>query len=64
MPIYEFQCECCNECFEQLVFAGDKEEVACPKCNKTNVKRLMSVASCIGLSSDNSCSPGASRGFS
>ena len=64
MPIYEYQCECCNQCFEKLVFAGDDEETICPNCCDTKVKRLMSAASCIGLSGDKSCTPGAATGFS
>jgi putative FmdB family regulatory protein len=40
MPIYEYQCASCNECFEKLVF-GSNPEVACPKCgSKETEKRL------------------------
>ena len=65
MPIYEYQCECCENCFEIIVFAGDDDKPACPKCCNTKVKRLMSASNCIGLSSEGgSCSPGAPTGFS
>jgi hypothetical protein len=30
MPIYEYECECCGQCFEQLVFAADENKVNCP----------------------------------
>ena len=64
MPIYEYQCECCENCFEVIVFAGDDKPV-CPKCCSNKVKRLMSASNCIGLSSEGgSCSPGAPSGFS
>ena len=33
MPIYEFRCLSCNECFEILVMKKDEEVAAnCPKC--------------------------------
>ncbi len=41
MPLYEFVCASCGKEFEELVFKQD-EVVACPKCGKTKVKRLMS----------------------
>ena len=43
MPIYEFACKKCKKEFEELVFKTD-EPVHCPKCNSSQVKRLMSVA--------------------
>lgn len=42
MPIYEYQCSDCCEQFEQLVFRSD-EPVSCPKCESSNVCRMMSV---------------------
>lgn len=42
MPIYEFECDHCAECFEKLVFRSD-EPVNCPKCDSSEVHRMMSV---------------------
>jgi len=42
MPIYEFKCKKCGSEFEELVF-GSAEGVACPKCESTEVERLMSA---------------------
>jgi putative FmdB family regulatory protein len=42
MPIYEYACcDCCEE-FEMLVFRSD-ESVSCPKCQSSNVNKMMSV---------------------
>lgn len=42
MPIYEYACcDCCEE-FETLVFRSD-EAVSCPKCQSSNVNKMMSV---------------------
>ena len=42
MPIYEYECCNCCECFEKLVFRSD-EAVSCPKCESSNVHKMMSV---------------------
>jgi putative FmdB family regulatory protein len=64
MPIYEYQCESCNSCFEKLVFSDD-EEICCPCCNGRKTKKLMS-AGCVvsGTRDGNACAPNASSGFS
>lgn len=41
MPIYEYYCDKCDEKFETLVFG--KEQPDCPKCGKSDVKRVMSA---------------------
>ena len=65
MPIYEYKCEACDNCFEMLVFSGGDDDAACPQCNGKNVKRLMSAAACVGLSGNKSCAPaGSGSGFS
>src|SRR5256885_11965841 len=46
MPMYEYVCMKCEEHFEELV-RGD-EEVACPRCNATNVARQLSTFAMIG----------------
>ncbi len=42
MPIYEYECCNCCERFEILVFRSD-EAVSCPKCESSNVNKMMSV---------------------
>lgn len=43
MPVFEFRCLKCNECFEILVMQQD-ETVAmqCPKCSSEDFERIMS----------------------
>ncbi len=49
MPIYEFRCTQCNDCFEVLVLAREEEMVArCPKCGSEEFERVMSRAAVIG----------------
>ena len=44
MPIYEYQCMNCGNKFELLRRLSDKDnEIKCPKCNKTGVKRALST---------------------
>lgn len=63
MPLYEYQCEACGCCFEMLVFASDRDPVACPGCSDTRVKRLMSTAVCCS-SGNSSQRPKGGAGFS
>lgn len=43
MPIYEYRCHGCGREFSRLVLsAADRESLACPKCQGTNLERLMS----------------------
>ena len=50
MPIYEFRCLSCNECFEILVMKKDEEvEASCPKCGSEEFERVMSRA-CFAVS--------------
>ncbi|MEW6053476.1 MAG: FmdB family zinc ribbon protein [Nitrospirota bacterium] len=41
MPIFEYTCRICSEDFEKLVFGS--QEVCCPKCSSTEVKKKFSV---------------------
>jgi putative FmdB family regulatory protein len=43
MPIYEFKCLKCNECFE-ILFASTQEtaELKCAKCDSRDVERILS----------------------
>jgi putative FmdB family regulatory protein len=48
MPIYEFQCNKCGKCFEQLVFPSDGDDkYICPSCGKGDTDKLMSSFACI-----------------
>jgi putative FmdB family regulatory protein len=49
MPIYEYQCEDCQKVFEYLVMGG-KDPESCPKCKKTNIKRMMSACGFVSKS--------------
>ncbi len=53
MPIYEYRCEKCDEEFETIVFGGD-EDVTCPHCDCSDVRRIMSAC---GFKSGNSFTP-------
>jgi putative FmdB family regulatory protein len=44
MPIYEFQCEECGTCFEELV-AADAGAPACAACGSGRTQRLISNVS-------------------
>ncbi len=41
MPIYEYHCDKCESDFEELVSGG--EDVCCPYCRSSPVRRLMST---------------------
>jgi putative FmdB family regulatory protein len=43
MPIYDFECEGCGACFEELTAAG--AAVACPSCGSERTRRLYSSPS-------------------
>jgi putative FmdB family regulatory protein len=46
MPIYEFRCLKCDECFELLVInKSDRVEMQCPACQSEDFERVLS-ASC------------------
>jgi putative FmdB family regulatory protein len=64
MPIYEYQCERCGHCFEQLIFERDDKKVKCPECGKTKVRKLLSCASLLGDSAFSKCVSDPSSGFS
>jgi len=49
MPIYEFRCLKCNECFEFLLRNQEEQiELCCPKCKSEDFERIMS-ASCYAV---------------
>jgi putative FmdB family regulatory protein len=45
MPIFEYVCKECDHTFEELVLPSDEPDLVCPKCQKKNVEKLMSVGS-------------------
>lgn len=50
MPLYEYRCETCENRFEALVLSSG-DEISCPKCESTNLKKLFST---FGVKSANS----------
>ncbi|MCP4622517.1 MAG: zinc ribbon domain-containing protein [bacterium] len=50
MPLYEFRCLKCHECFEFLVMKEEEQvELGCPKCKSEDFERVLSVAGhCMG----------------
>ena len=43
MPIFEFRCLDCNECFETLMLKKSEEvELRCPKCASEERERILS----------------------
>jgi putative FmdB family regulatory protein len=61
MPIYEYACAKCENCFEKLVFGRD--EVACPTCGG-QVQRLMSSCNFKSATGDFKTSAGGKSGCS
>ncbi len=65
MPIYEYQCQSCNHCFEKLVFdSAEVKSIKCPSCGHAEVKKLMSCINAFEGSQSPFCTPGGSGGFS
>ena len=57
MPLYEFRCDRCGECFEELVAAGT-DSAPCQNCGAEGAVRVLSAqAAPFGLVK----SPGAAR---
>ncbi|MBA3029992.1 MAG: zinc ribbon domain-containing protein [Proteobacteria bacterium] len=45
MPIYEFKCLKCNDCFEILIMGRDETvETKCPNCGSEDFERILSAA--------------------
>jgi len=45
MPIYEFRCLKCDECFEFLSMnQDDRVELRCPKCKSEDFERVLSAS--------------------
>jgi putative FmdB family regulatory protein len=60
MPIFEFKCLSCNECFEILVLKKKEEvEARCPKCGSEDFERVLSKT-CYAMAPGSNKSGGAS----
>ncbi len=65
MPIFEFKCKKCGEVFESFIMKG-AENINCPKCNSSEVEKLISAPNISGSSDSahgHSCG-GHTGGFS
>jgi putative FmdB family regulatory protein len=66
MPIYEYKCNNCGNCFEQLVFNSKEEkDITCSKCGGKKIIKVISSFSCLsqgGESALSGCS--GKNGFS
>ncbi len=63
MPIYEYKCEACDCDFEILTTRSEENNIICPECGISDVKRQLSV-SCVGGSEPINCASRGSGGFS
>lgn len=59
MPIYEYECQSCDEKFELRRSINDSDtELKCPKCGERNPRRIFSMFSTGSSgSSGGSCAP-------
>lgn len=66
MPIYEYNCNNCGNCFEQLVFnSEDEKNITCGKCGSKKIKKSFSCFSSmrhVQADKNSGCSSGS--GFS
>jgi putative FmdB family regulatory protein len=61
MPTYEYKCTSCDYTFEEEQRMSDPPIKTCPKCNKNEVKKLISVSN-FQLAGQGWCSDGYSKG--
>lgn len=47
MPVFDFECLSCHTQFSELVFG--QEQVACPKCQAVNPRKLISAFHTLSL---------------
>ena len=64
MPIYEYQCQSCDKCFERLIYSGDEAAVKCPRCNDDKVTKQITCASFMKAAGVGKCASDSPRGFS
>ncbi|MBD3318163.1 MAG: zinc ribbon domain-containing protein [Chitinivibrionales bacterium] len=55
MPLYEYRCAQCNQEFEELVSAKDKQSPSCPFCSSTRTEKKISLFGGISGGSGESC---------
>ncbi|MCC9643734.1 zinc ribbon domain-containing protein [Rhodopirellula sp. JC740] len=53
MPLYEYECKSCDDVVEILVRSPD-EDVACPKCENSELTRVLSVPAAPSMSNGSS----------
>jgi putative FmdB family regulatory protein len=58
MPIYEYRCEPCHHSFE-VFLATSSEQALCPRCQGTQLQRLMSSFATVGARAASAPSPAA-----
>ncbi len=47
MPIYEYVCKKCKNCFEYMIFSSDDAgDISCPSCGSKDTEKIMSAFSC------------------
>jgi len=70
VPIYEYRCSRCGECFERIQGVAEKDSpLACPKCGADRPERILSAFSCGGgrgmeSGAGSSCAPRPGSRFS
>ena len=45
MPIYEYSCDACKHCFDELQKVSDSPVSICPKCGEERARRVVSSSS-------------------
>ena len=59
MPIYEFQCQTCQFCFEEILPASHEDMPECPRCGSAEAVVKL-VSACVTKSAsqgETSCAP-------
>ena len=63
MPLYEFECETCNEMVE-ILLRSREEKATCPDCGGTKLTRLMSATAAPSTNAGKDSLPMAGNGES
>jgi len=43
MPIYEYECRACGECFSVLKLGASEVDTGCPKCHSKDTQKKVSA---------------------
>jgi len=63
MPIYEYQCQKCEQLFEEMVPHADAaDDVRCPHCGAEKVSRLFSLFGVGQAGAGDRAAPGKANG--